>query len=143
MVNVSKKNFFRQFWNVAAYLVVFTGCFKEVYSQTDDYRFTPADSAFTMEVVRDKFEVIIKIHFRDASLYSYIIIEKTDDLKNEFRQCGYIDLKEDKIKNGEVVKKDRYTRSMYTASYYRLIVVSKEGVSRTYSPVRLPGEQKE
>ena len=122
---------------VLLYFLVF-GSVVWVKAQVDDFRMTPPDSAFVLEVSRLKNEVLITMRFKDASLYNYIIIEKTDDLKDEFRQCAYIDFSEDKVVNGTVQKKDKYPRSMYNSSYYRVIVVSKEGVSRTYSPVRLP-----
>lgn len=95
------------------------------------------DGEFTMQVARDNQEVKITIHFRDASQYSHATIEKTDELKNEFRQCAYIDLKDDNAKNGVIEKTDKYPR-FFSASFYRLRTVTKEGIERTYPPVRLP-----
>jgi len=97
------------------------------------------DGEFTMEVSRDNQEVKILMHFRDASQYSYVLVEKTDEIKNEFRQCAYIDIDEEKTKDGIIEKRDRYPR-MYNASYYRLRTVTKEGIERTYPAVRLPAK---
>ncbi len=97
------------------------------------------DGEFTMQVSREDKEVKILLNFRDASQFSHALIEKSDDIKNEFRQCGYVDLKSEVNPNGDVAKKDKYPR-MHSASYYRLRIVSKEGIERTYPAVRLPGK---
>lgn len=108
-------------------------------AQSEDYKISSIDGEFTMEVSRESQEVKILLHFRDATQYSYVLIEKTDEIKNEFRQCAYIDIDEEKTKDGLIEKRDKYPR-LYNASFYRLRTVTKEGIERTYPPVRLPSK---
>lgn len=119
--------------------VAFSLTFPKSATQTEDYKITSMDGEFTMEVSRDKQEVKVLLLFRDASQYNHALIEKADDVKNEFRQCGYVDLKSDPTPDGRVEKKDKYPR-MYSASFYRIRTVSKEGIERTYPAVRLPAK---
>ncbi len=97
------------------------------------------DGEFTMEVSRENQEVRIIMRFRDVTQYSYVMVEKTDELKNEFRQCAYVDVDEENAKDGVIEKRDRYPR-MYNTSFYRLRTVTKEGIERTYPAVRLPAK---
>jgi hypothetical protein len=109
----------------------------QAHSQAEDYKITSLDEEFTMEVSREKHEVKIILRFKDASQYSHAMIEKTDELKIEFRQCAYIDM--DEVKGGLIEKRDRFPR-IHSPSYYRLRTVTKEGIERTYPPVRLPAK---
>ena len=118
---------------------IFFFSFPKSTAQTEDYKISAMDGEFTMEVSRDNQEVKILMRFRDASQYSYVLVEKTDEIKNEFRQCAYIDIDEEKTKDGIIEKRDRYPR-MYNASFYRLRTVTKEGIERTYPAVRLPAK---
>jgi hypothetical protein len=104
-------------------------------AQSGDYKLCSLDSAFTMEVAREQYEVRIIVRFTDAAQYDHAMIEKTDELKNEFRQCAYIAIADEK--KPSIEKRDRYPR-VSTDSYYRLRTVTREGIERTYPPVRLP-----
>jgi hypothetical protein len=114
--------------------------FLETTAQSEDYRMQARDEEFTMEVLRDGHQVKIILQFRDASQYKHAMIEKTDEIGHEFRQCAYVALMEEKTPNGVIEKRDRYPR-ITTDSFYRLRTVTKEGIERTYPPVRLPEEK--
>ena len=118
---------------------IFSLSFPTSTVQTEDYKLSSVDGEFTMVVSRENQEVKILLHFREASQFSYVLIEKTDEIKNEFRQCAYIDIDEEKAKNDVIEKRDKYPR-MYNASFYRLRTVTKEGIERTYPSVRLPAK---
>ena len=116
--------------------VLFSIWFVQTKAQSTDYKLSSLDGEFTMEVSRDQHEVKIAVQFTDAGQYDHAMIEKTDELKNEFRQCAYISLTEDK--KPVIEKRDKYPR-ITTDSYYRLRTITKEGIERTYPPIRLPG----
>src|SRR3954470_21327853 len=114
---------------------LFTLLGTQAQAQSEDYKQSSLDGEFMMEVSRDKHEVKIVLHFTDATQYNHAMIEKTDELKSDFRQCAYVDLAEEKAT--AIEKRDRYPR-VSTDSYYRLRTVTKDGIVRTYPPVRLP-----
>lgn len=118
------------------FLLVCSICSK---AQTEDYKLSSSDGEFAMEVSRENKAVKVSLHFTEARKYSHLFIEKSDDLKSEFRQCAYIDLREDAKSDGLVEKKDEYPR-IYSASYYRIRTVTTEGIERTYPAVRLPAK---
>jgi hypothetical protein len=128
-------NSFRSGYRVISF-VLFSVLLLQAKAQSCDYKLCALDSAFTMEVSRDQHEVRIVVLFTDAAQYDHAMIEKTDELKNEFRQCAYIAMAEEK--KPAIEKRDKYPR-ISTDSFYRLRTITKEGIERTYPPIRLPG----
>lgn len=119
--------------------VVFSFSFPGSTAPSEDYKLSSMDGEFTMQVSREEREVKIVVEFRDATQLSQVVVEKSDDIKNEFRQCAYIDLKTDLKKGNVAEKRDKYSR-IYSDSYYRLRTVTKEGIERAYPAVRLPAK---
>ena len=119
--------------------VLFIFLSNKILIHTEDYKISSVDGEFTLEVSREKQEVKILVVFRDATQFSHAVIEKSDDIKSEFRQCAYIDANTDVKIDGATEKKDKYPR-VYSDSFYRLRTVSKEGIERSYPAVRLPAK---
>ncbi len=124
-----------------AYLLValFTLIACNGYSQNNDYSFKSADQEVGMTVTRVQGGVDISLMLSKASQFDFVLIEKSTDAKNGFGQCKYIKFNESANDSVVIVKRDAYPTSSVEDMYYRIKTVSREGITRTYPSVRLPG----
>ncbi len=117
------------------FMVVSAGAF----SQTSDYSLKSPDHEFAMEVSRGEYGIEIAILFTKASQFEYVTIEKSGDSQNNFGQCKYIKFNESANDSVIIVKRDTYPLTASEDVYYRVKTITKDGVSRVYPAVRLPG----
>ncbi len=107
-------------------------------AQVPDYIMQSSDGAFVLEVYRSGNSVKVMVQMSEPAEYSYVTIERSLDDLNSFSQCKYFVPAQEKTLHGAIVKDDVYAISSSKDMYYRIKTVSKDGVSRTYPPVRLP-----
>jgi hypothetical protein len=108
-------------------------------SAQTDFSMQSADGIVAVEVSRGAKGVEITMHFTNATQIDNVMIEKSGDPQNGFSQCRYVKFNETGSDSVTMVKRDSYP---YTASqdvYYRVKIITKDGASRVYSSVRLPG----
>jgi hypothetical protein len=109
------------------------------FAQANDYMMKSADNEVGMEVSRNDKGVDIALFFSRASQFEYVAIEKSGDAQNNFSQCKYIKFNESANDSVVIVKRDTYPYSSTEDVFYRLKTITKDGVSRIYPSVRLPG----
>lgn len=109
------------------------------YSQNNDYSFKSADQEVGMTVTRVQGGVDISLMLSKASQFDFVLIEKSTDAKNGFGQCKYIKFNESANDSVVIIKRDAYPTSSVEDMYYRIKTVTREGITRTYPSVRLPG----
>ena len=109
------------------------------FSQSSDYFFHSADSEVAMELSRTELGINIALLFSKASQFEYVLIEKSADAQNSFSQCKYIKFNESANDSVVIVKRDVYPLSSSSDVYYRIKIITKEGITRIYPSVRLPG----
>ena len=110
-----------------------------LFSQSSDYFFHSSDNEVAMELSRSELGINIALLFFKASQFEYVLIEKSADAQNSFSQCKYIKFNESANDSVVIVKRDVYPLTSNEDVYYRVKTVTKEGVTRIYPPVRLPG----
>jgi hypothetical protein len=95
-----------------------------------------------IEVERGKQEVVLHILLKDMSQYDHVLIERSADNVNNFSQCKYINPATDKADATDYFKKlDRYPLPVKADCYYRIVTVSKDGITKIYPGVLLPALQ--
>lgn len=93
-----------------------------------------------IELERGKTEITMHILLKDADQYEKVIIERSADVLNNYGQCKYMVIKNEKEDGDDYFKRtDRYPLPTHLDSYYRIVTVSKDGVKKTYPAVLLPG----
>lgn len=105
-----------------------------VQAKSQDYKLKSADGEFIMEVEREPSSVKVTFYFTDPSRYSYLIIER--EMDGQFRQCGYMDMKNSY--GGAIEVYDNYPPSDLEDCNYRVRTVTTDKIERIYPPVRLP-----
>lgn len=109
------------------------------FSQNNDYFLKSSDNEVAIEVSRGAEGIEIALLFTKASQFEYVTIEKSADSQNNFSQCKYIKFNESANDSVVIVKRDVYPLNASDDVYYRVKTITKEGVSRVYPAVRLPG----
>ena len=109
--------------------------------QSNGYTYTAADSSFTMQVDREKVDVRITLTFNDSLTFDHAAIERRAD-NPEFSQCKYISYEDLKARGRHLVEKDMYPYAGSADVSYRLKLVTKEGIIRTFPPISLPAVKK-
>ena len=109
------------------------------FSQNNDYFLKSSDNEVAIEVSRGNGGIDVAIIFTKASQFEYVMIEKSADSQNGFSQCKYIKFNESANDSVVIVKRDVYPLNASDDVYYRVKTITKEGVSRVYPAVRLPG----
>jgi hypothetical protein len=110
-----------------------------LFAQADDYTMRSADNEVGMEVNRGDKYVEVTILLTRASQFDCVMIERSGDAQNNFSQCKYIKFNESANDSVVIVKRDTYPFSPVDDVFYRLKTITKEGVTRIYPSVRLPG----
>ncbi len=128
------KSSFSVFYIPALLLVTFSSAF----SQSSDYQLKSSDTEFAMQLFRESDGIDISLLFTKASQFEYVSIEKSAAAQNGFSQCKYIKFNESANDSVLIIKRDLYPLAASEDVYYRVKTVTKEGVTRTYPPVRLP-----
>ncbi|MFN8287259.1 MAG: hypothetical protein U0V74_10920 [Chitinophagales bacterium] len=113
-------------------------CSSGLRAQVPDYIMQASDGAFFLEVYRSGNSVKLMVQLTNSTEFSYVTIERSLDDLNSFSQCKYFVPTQEKTMHGAIIKEDVYAISSSKDMYYRIKTVSKDGVSRTYPPVRLP-----
>lgn len=124
-------------FTITAVVVLFTTL--QVYCQNNDYSFQSADQEVAMALARAQGGVDISLMFSKASQFEFVLIEKSADSNNGFSQCKYIKFNASANDSVVIIKRDLYPLNTAQDSYYRIRTVTKEGITRTYPSVRLPG----
>ncbi len=109
------------------------------FSQNNDYFLKSSDNEVAIEVSRGAEGIEIALLFTRASQFEFVTIEKSADAQNNFSQCKYIKFNESANDSVVIVKRDVYPLNASEDVYYRVKTITKEGVSRVYPAVRLPG----
>lgn len=109
------------------------------FSQNNDYFLKSSDNEVAIEVSRGDGGIDIAVVFTKASQFEYVMIEKSADSQNGFSQCKYIKFNESANDSVTIVKRDVYPLNASDDVYYRIKTITKDGVSRVYPSVRLPG----
>ncbi len=127
-----------------AWLLVFCCCavgFNTVFSQAPDFFLKSADDELAIEVSRGEQSVTIALYFIKASQYESVLIERSDNQQLNFSQCKYIKFNDSANDTVVLSKKDTYPMPFANDIYYRVKTITKDGVTRIYPSVRLPGVQ--
>ncbi len=95
------------------------------------------DSSMTLSVARVNGEIFVEMNFSKELVFDYVAVERRPEFQSSFSQCLYISYKEAKADNLHVVKKDNYPYHNSADVYYRVKLVTNDGV-RIYSSVLLP-----
>lgn len=97
------------------------------------------DGEVVLELERSQQEVIMHILLKDMAQYDHIIIERSGDNVNSFSQCKYISMNSDKPDGTDYFKKsDRFPLPVKSDSYYRIVTVSKDGITKVYPATLMP-----
>lgn len=112
-----------------------------VFSQANDFFMKSSDDELAIEVSRGAQSVTIALYFTKASQYESVLIERSDNQQLNFSQCKYIKFNESAKDTVVLSKKDNYPMPFSNDIYYRVKTITKEGVTRIYPSVRLPGVQ--
>ena len=126
--------------------VILTGallCSLVSFSQASDYFLKTSDDEMSIELSQGKLNVNIKLCFFAASKYEYLIIERSDGSQTGFSQCKYVKFEDNTADSVVISKTDEYPVTMARDVYYRIRTFTKEGASRIYPSVRLPGIRSE
>lgn len=107
--------------------------------QSPDYFLKTSDGELAMELSRGSQSINIALFFFKASELEQVIIERSLDSQKNFNQCSYVSFNESAKDSTVIVKKDIYPISVAGSVFYRVKVVNREGITRTYPSVRLPG----
>ena len=107
-----------------------------------DNIFISSDSDVIMKVVREKGEIVLYMSFGDSLSFSSLTIERKADFDVNFSQCKYISYDDAKAKNMQLIRKDTYPYPGNTDVWYRLKLLTKEGIIRIYPPIRLDAVDK-
>lgn len=92
-----------------------------------------------LELERSQQEVVMHILLKDMAQYDHIIIERSGDNVNSFSQCKYISMSSDKPDGTDYFKKsDRFPLPVKSDSYYRVVTVSKDGITKVYPATLMP-----
>jgi len=126
-----------------AILVIFALCPVVIFSQDNDYSLKSSDGELGMTVSRSEEGIEIALMFSHATQFEYVVIERSSDAMNNFSQIKYIKFNESANDEVVIVKRDTYPLSTSDDVYYRVKTITKEGVSRVYPSVRLPGLHKD
>lgn len=113
------------------------------FAQSSDYFLKSSDEEMTIEVSQGKLNVNIKLTFFSASKYDYVVIERSDGSQSSFSQCKYIKFNDNTGDSVVISKTDDYPLTLARDVYYRVRTFTKEGASRIYPSVRLPGIRSE
>lgn len=108
-------------------------------AQNIDYMLKSSDNEIGMSVSREKEGIEIALMFTHASQYEYVVVERSGDALNNFSQIKYIKFNDSANDSVVIVKRDLYPQTVSNDLYYRVKTISKEGISRVYPSVRLPG----
>lgn len=108
-------------------------------AQSTDFMLKSPDNEIGMSVSREKDGIEIALMFTHASQYEYVVVERSGDALNNFSQIKYIKFNESANDSVVIVKRDLYPQTLSSDVYYRVKTISKEGISRVYPSVRLPG----
>ncbi len=120
-------------------VALFTFSSSIVFSQSSDYFLKSTDQELAIEVSRSNNGIEIAIFLTKASQFEYVLIEKSADPQNGFSQCKYIKFNESANDSVVIVKRDVYPLTASEDVYYRVKTITKDGASRVYPSVRLPG----
>ena len=112
-----------------------------VFSQFIDYTLVSSDNELGMELSRAKYGINITLLLYHASAFEFVSIEKSAEQNSGFRQCKYIALNGTANDSIVIVQRDIYPLVYSQDVFYRVKTVSREGVTRIYPPVRMPGSQ--
>lgn len=96
-----------------------------------------------IELSQGRLNVNIKLSFSAASKYDYLIIERSDGSQSGFSQCKYLKFENNTPDSVVISKTDEYPVTMARDVFYRVRTFTKEGASRIYPSVRLPGIRSE
>ncbi len=121
------------FWGVAG--------ISGLFSQSTDYFMKSGDDELAIEVTRGKQCVDIALFFTKASQYESVLIERSDNQQLNFSQCKYIKFNDSASDTVVLSKRDSYPMPFVNDIYYRVKTITKDGVTRIYPSVRLPGVQ--
>lgn len=125
-------------------LPVFFSCIAGLnmtFSQATDYFMKSSDDELAIEVSRGEQSVTIALYFTKASQYESVLIERSDNQQLNFSQCKYIKFNNSANDTVVLSKKDTYPMPFANDIYYRVKTITKDGVTRIYPSVRLPGVQ--
>lgn len=107
------------------------------FSQTD-YFSKSADNEVALEVSRGDTGIHIALLFTKASQFEFVVIERSSNAMTNFSQIKYIKFNDSANDSVVIVKRDTYPLMAAEDVYYRVKTITKEGVTRTYPPARLP-----
>lgn len=112
-----------------------------LFSQANDYFMKSADGEVALEVARGEQSVDMALYFSKASGYDCVMVERSADQQFNFSQCKYVKFNNSANDRVVIVQKDTYPMPFANDVFYRLKTISRDGVTRIYPSVRLPGLQ--
>jgi len=101
------------------------------------HKFKALKIGATLEAIREKNDVKLYMLIDDIEQYSQILIERSDELQQNFSQCKVIEVEKGKYKNNYLEVTDHYPLSSKMTNVYRIKTVNSEGNSRMFPPVAI------
>jgi hypothetical protein len=108
------------------------------WGQVSDYSVKSIDGEFNMDLSRNGYMVSVSITLTHATQFAYVSLERSPLENANFTQCKYIGLREVVSDSVQIKELDKYPLAATQDVFYRVKTITKEGISRTYPPVRLP-----
>jgi hypothetical protein len=95
------------------------------------------DSTLILSVARVNGEIFVEMDISKSLDFDHLAVERKPEFQTSFSQCLCVSNKEAQADNYHIVKKDNYPYHNSADVYYRVKLITKDGV-RIYSSVRLP-----
>jgi hypothetical protein len=107
----------------------------EKINKTLPHKFKQLHTGATLEAVREQRVVKIYMLIDDIEQYDQILVERGDQLQNNFGQCKVVQIEKGKYKNNYLEVVDNYPLPPKMSNIYRIKTVTSEGIMRMYPPV--------
>ncbi|MFN8310107.1 MAG: hypothetical protein U0T73_09100 [Chitinophagales bacterium] len=104
-----------------------------------EFKHTMGDVSFDIE--RSRSEVILHFQSEFFKDYEQILVERSGEGSGGFNGCKVINLNEVKTDGNYFKSTDRFPLSAQKDSYYRIKTIAKDGVTKTFPPVKLDAVQ--
>lgn len=109
----------------------------ERLNATLPHQFKELNTGATMEAVRTKNEVHLYLLVDDVTQYEQLLIERSDEMQQNFSQCKLIDVATSKFDRNYIEAIDRFPVSSRMTNVYRLKAITPEGIVRMFAPIAI------
>jgi hypothetical protein len=108
----------------------------------EEHKFKEVKMGATLEAVKDHGVVKLYILVDDIEQYSQLIIERSDEMQNNFAQCKEVNIQKGKYKSNYLTIEDHYPLSNKMSNLYRIKTITADGIMRMYPAVPIIFDEK-